>query len=92
MFHNSLPALFDHKHIQQDLHSMPVKAHFILIYILKSPPTHDQYLLTLKDDPTVLIKFIPVQTGLLNFNAEEHLKKFLVSYITVFTKLYHCVY
>lgn len=71
---------------------MPATAHFILIYILKSPPTQDQYLLTLKDDPTVLIKFIPVQTGLLNFNAEEHLKKFLVSYITVFTKLYHCVY
>lgn len=91
MFHNSLPALFDHKHIQQDLHSMPATAHFILIYILKSPPTHDQYLLTLKDDPTVLIKFIPVQTGLLIFNTKEHLK-FLVSYITVFTKLYHCIY
>lgn len=70
---------------------MPATAHFILIYILKSPPTHDQYLLTLKDDPTVLIKFIPVQTGLLIFNTKEHLK-FLVGYITVFTKLYHCIY
>lgn len=55
-------------------HSMLLTAHFILIYILKSPPTHDRYLLTLKDDPTVLIESRPVQTHLFNLNTEQHLK------------------
>lgn len=53
---------------------MLLTAHFILIYILKSPPTHDQYLLTLKDDPTVFIKSMPVQTHLFNFNTAQRLK------------------
>lgn len=61
---------------------MLLAAHFILIYILKSPPTHGRYLLTQKADPTVLIKSLPVQTHLFNFNTEQHFKKFLANYIT----------
>lgn len=55
-------------------HSMLLTAHFILIYILRSPPTHGQYVLTLKDDPTAFIKSMPVQTQLFSFNAEQHLQ------------------
>jgi len=53
---------------------MLLTAHFILIYTLKSPPTHDQYLLTLTDDPTALIKSVPVPTHLFNLNTEQHFK------------------
>lgn len=65
-------------------HSMLLTAHFTLIYILKRPPTHDQYLLALKDDPTVLIKSTPVQTQLFSFSTEQHLKICLVNDITAF--------